>query len=126
MTRYYYSDQLKAAYMAREFGMRFLRPDGSEVNLSHGMGGKWAMMDGLSFIAVPNDGDYIHPDSLSILQPQEGDKDEDGFVFSEQTQAWRRECGEDENGPILREKSPEESQTEKRNGRPFFWPECEE
>lgn len=114
MTRYYYSDQLKAAYMAREFGMRFLRPDGSEVNLSHGMGREMGDDGWIEFIAVPNDGDYIHPDSLSILQPQEGDLVEASTETEQYTFYYHAE---------MLAKSDKIIQ---RQGKAFFWPERED
>lgn len=52
---YYYIDPLKAAWMAREFGVEFF----------------WELsrMDGLKLI----DRYVVHPDSLHIFEPMEGD-----------------------------------------------------
>lgn len=57
MTKYYYTDSLAAAWMQDKFNMRFCDFDGNEVTLN-----------AFGFIRV-----YIHPDSLHIIYPREGD-----------------------------------------------------
>jgi hypothetical protein len=68
---------------------------------------------------------YIHPDDEHLLEPQDGDKDEDGFAFCAKTKKWWREYGfrAEINGPLMGGK--ERSTTARRNGKPFFWPERE-
>jgi hypothetical protein len=73
MKRYFYTDPLAAAWMAKHFGMRFLRPDGSTVNLSHSSWERKGHDGMISFVAVPEPADSIHPDSLHLLEPQVGD-----------------------------------------------------
>ena len=60
MTKYYYTDPLKAAYMAREFGVRFWN---GEHELHH-----------LPFVDAEAEGrNIIHPDSEHIFSPIEWD-----------------------------------------------------
>jgi len=60
--RYYYNDALKAAWMAREFGVKFQWPSGDKL---YDYGSDWRNFTA-NFL-------YIHPDSLHILEPQVGD-----------------------------------------------------
>ena len=113
-TRYFYTDPLAAAWMAKNFGMR-LRPDcygerplllGEDVTrFEHPrFGGKF----------------YIHTDSLPVLEPMIGDKDADGLVY--------RMCGyHDKLSWVDRYDNfcHEESRTSIREGKPFMWPESE-
>ena len=65
--RYFYTDPLAAAWMAKHFGMRF-RPDCySDRALPEG--------EDITRFAHPRFGGrfYVHPDSLPLLQPQLGD-----------------------------------------------------
>lgn len=57
--RYYYNDRIKAAYMAREFGVKFINDlDDDGFVEDHGFG---------------KDKYYIHPDCYEIFKPQVGD-----------------------------------------------------
>jgi hypothetical protein len=126
--RYYYTDRLAAAWMTKQFGMMFETGSISGFHCSVFSSGK----NTPHYFADDGDDDFkgiIHPDSLELLKPREGDKDENGFVFCERTQAWWRENGFSITGsgePVLRALLPEESRTAKRGGKPFFWPEIEE
>lgn len=65
MTKLYYTDPLKAAWMSREFGVD-LRTNGCRTALPLWIFGRW----------IENKWDKvaeIHPDSLSIFKPMEGD-----------------------------------------------------
>jgi hypothetical protein len=62
------NDPLDRAWMAKHLGMRFIRPDGSEVNLSHSSYEPRGGDRMLRFIAVPEASDSIHPDSLHLLE----------------------------------------------------------
>lgn len=61
MTKLYYNDPLKASWMAREFGVRYSNGDHEICVIP--------FVDALAEDKIY----YIHPDSLHILQPVEGD-----------------------------------------------------
>lgn len=64
MTRYYYTDPLAAAWMAKHFGFTYVAPDGEPAM---GIEGVWLCAElGLTRF-------YIHPDSVGLLEPREGD-----------------------------------------------------
>ena len=79
MTKYYYTDLLVAAYMAREFGVKLYEPKNEEY------AEEWHTIEDLYDVAlflilwqdksqkegVPKV--HIHPDSEKIFEPQEGD-----------------------------------------------------
>jgi len=61
MNKLYYDNPIKAAYMAREFSVRFVDTNGIEVFLT-------------PFIDIEDiRPKFIHPDSLDIFEPKEGD-----------------------------------------------------
>lgn len=71
--RYYYTDALKAAYMAREFGFKIYHPENEEFQEEN-----FSFSELISFVDDPfNHGAaapyYIHPDSIPLLEPKEGD-----------------------------------------------------
>lgn len=68
--RYYYSCPIKAAYMAKHFGMLFLfrYEDGQEISL-RGLGNMLAYADG----SLGEAKFYVHPDSLHLLDAQKED-----------------------------------------------------
>lgn len=61
MTRWFYTDPLAAAWMARHFGMRFR---GDDYTLTFGPTG---------LVQYVPDLFVIHPDSLDLLKPRPGD-----------------------------------------------------
>jgi hypothetical protein len=114
MKRFFYTDPLAAAWMAKQFGMCFYPdPDGDtfsahEFHLSEkGFYGDWNM-DAIL---------YIHPDSLHLLDPKVGDlawwsmKDGGGCL-----------C---EATPMLITQGGVRSIIQ-RKGVAFMWPESEE
>lgn len=114
-SRYYYDCPIKAAWMCRAFNMTFENEKGERY-------GTPSMV--LALYAMPRPQKHlIFSDDLHLLEPQEGDKDEDGFVFAAATQTWWREYSihAESNQPIQGGKK--HSTTAKRNGKPFFWPE---
>jgi len=133
MKRLFYTDPLKAAYMCAEFEVEFF-----ELTDYHGMkGSKYSRGYGSFFYQRRNNGQvlpttfeggeevkhYIHPDSEHIFEPQEGDKDEDGFRYVNDGEGqWQRY----EMNGRLRMFDAEESCVSKRNNKHFFWPESEE
>lgn len=108
--RYYYTDPLAAAWMAKHHGVRFVLLDGSAV--SEGMMGN----------QIRGDWDYgafyIHPDSLHLLEPQAGDllSWASGLHIGS-PHYFGSDCVEEglENHTIIQ-----------RNGIAFMWPESEE
>jgi hypothetical protein len=125
--RFFYTDALAAAWQAKHFEMRFWN-GGHEIHvlpLVDGEGtGRW----------------YIHPDSLHLLEPKEGDlvkygllshfgvigdrceyDVEDGKLFRlSQTTEW--DMGES-FGFFA---SKRDAKIIQRNGIPFHWPQFEE
>lgn len=114
--KYYYDCPLKAGYMTQYFDMKFRnwRWDNVEFNF-HPVN---EYDDECEFL-------YIHPDSLILLEPQDGDtvqsngkSDYTGeyadYTKDIYTAGDRSIFTWDENSKIIQ-----------RNGKPFFWPEIE-
>lgn len=140
MTRYYYTDPLKAAWMAREFGMKLIcyyEPEdegleyaGDEESYPFEHAAIHAEMWG-DVITEKCRRQYIHPDSLKILEPQVGD-----LILFEWgaltyvTPAWVHEFKDGECRVVCGPQGPddiclpiEECEIIQRNGKAFFWPE---
>ena len=140
--RYYYDDPLAAAWMAKHFGMLFdftemrngYRDDTEDGD--YGLKPKKAWSRIKSWKTLCEIGKhakffYIHPDSLSILEPEMGDLI-DGWAsrigFVEETGkdlcidvnggSW--ECPRESQGRIL------QYEIIQRNGIAFHWPKMEE
>lgn len=64
--RYLYTDPLAAAWMAKQFGMRFCDRTGFSVSADPSM---WYMADRHHIAGSL----YVHPDSLHLLEPQQDD-----------------------------------------------------
>lgn len=89
----YYTDPLAAAYMAREFGVRFF--DGTKDDelkaIRYDNCIKWAYSSGIfpdgervdSFSFYKGERFYIHPDSLSIFEPKVEDLMTEGKTIVE-------------------------------------------
>jgi len=99
MTKLYYTDPLKAAYMAREFGVKLLfiehyGDDKWETEITWEGIIKTAARYGIGTYELSRL--YVHPDSLDIFKPKEGDlvtirKDDFGatpFVFRGDLSDW--------------------------------------
>lgn len=65
MTRYFYTCPLMASYMAKHFGMIF-----QQFNLR---GDKTTICEFVCVSISDTGVFYIHPDSVKLLEPQEGD-----------------------------------------------------
>jgi len=106
--RYFYRDPLADAWMAQAFGMRFTIRDGVYVPT-------WQELAS----SGNADGYFIHPDSLPLLKPKNGD------ICSHH---WYSAISD---RPILIYR-PYEGQMFawkeilQRDGKPFHWPESEE
>lgn len=114
MTRYYYTDPLAAAWMAEYFGMRFIGDEGQDLDLADGCGfwrgGTYYFYDNEKLI-------YIHPDSVHLLEPQEGDL---LWVATPEGLA-----AEFHQSPSPYGGNQEVIETIQRNGKAFHWPEQE-
>lgn len=125
MTRYFYTDPLAAAWMAKHHGMKFEGGDSyiSAIEAAH-------TMDVLERIPF-----YIHPDSVSLLKPKIGDHIyrhhnyycvlsvaehkglQSTFAFQNQTMPIKT---------VLGWKHPENTHIVLRKHVPFHWPESED
>lgn len=105
--RYFYTDPLAAAWMAKHFGMFFIHPYDGDAFCDEAVAG-W----GISPV-------YIHPDSLHLLESQVGD------LIHVVTY-----CLDDEpydhHAIVYRdEQRVKDAEVVQRNGIAFHWPECE-
>ena len=105
--RYFYTDPLAAAWMAKHFGMRLrpdcyserALPDGEDITrfAHHAFGGRF----------------YVHPDSLHLLEPREADLYATdigcGWLATTPSESWKRQVGH--------------FRIVQRKGMAFFWPE---
>jgi hypothetical protein len=111
--RYFYTDPLAAAWMAKHFGMKFgLNHYGKmvwePVHFSHKPGSEpFTDVDDILEVASPL---YIHPDSLHLLTPQIGD-----LCMGDKIAATVAVLT-DHNKSLM---------VIRRNGVPFHWPEVE-
>jgi hypothetical protein len=67
MTRWFYTDPLAAAWMAKHFGMKFNLPNGCECYFDEDVAEVLRPSFAGGFKV------YVHPDSLAVLEPREGD-----------------------------------------------------
>ena len=123
MTRYFYTEPLAAAWMAKHFGMRFADISGVELNWD----AEFAcfFLPGLSAKEQEWEGNhYVHPDSLPLLGPQPGDLARlrwlDGSVS----------CREWEAADALPEAALDRDvrirpTVVQRDGKAFHWPEVD-
>lgn len=120
MTRYYYTDPLAAAWMAKHFGMKFCDKASHSVSADPSL---WYMAE-RHYQAGPL---FIHPDSLHLLEPQKHDLVDFG---------WIHPCGQSFHELTLLNKSfkafcekstcdYDSHQIIQRRGKPFHWPEVE-
>ncbi len=137
MSKLYYTDLLAAAYMVREFGVRFvpnIRGYSSPASVDLTIRGEdnqsisWLMVDGeldgwnnkIGEAIKPNEKIYIHPDSYHIFEPQVGDegKDSAGRLCRFIPNKWI--CWSRSGEPVY------PMRIIQRNNKPFFMPEGEE
>ena len=69
-------------------------------------------------------GNVVTSSSEHIFEPQEGDKNIDGYVFDSKGQAWVKEWVQDYE-PILLYKLPHDLPISERNGKAFIMPNKE-
>lgn len=113
--RYFYTDPLAAAWMAKHFGMKFWNEQ-HEICV-------------IPLVDAEKDGNiYIHPDSMHLLEPRDNDivtkvkEDGDwydvGHVYDKQFR---------DGNPYGDEQAFEgDERIIQRNGIAFMWPESEE
>lgn len=132
MTKLYYTDPLKAAWMARGFGVKY----GIKYNdrlvwdcVTGGGDDSWRPMAYIDVVDDIKEGSlkeayYIHPDSLAVFEPKEGDMgiDSTGRPCEIFLNNWKlvdglaEEYGSRPCPPVI---------IDKRNGKAFFAPEVE-
>jgi hypothetical protein len=127
--RYYYTDSIAAAWMAKHFGMSFTH-EWHNRRLSELSDFFWETSTGDT--GTYNTPLYVHPDSLHLLEPQVGDllrarylgvvdSIRDKFIeFGESTE-WIGDEGS-RTGFF----AEEVKRIIQRDGKHFHWPECEE
>lgn len=137
MAKYFYTDPLAAAWMAKHFGMRFTSENRTTL----------AWDKEFSCFYLPDDSraeqefngnHYIHPDSVHLLEPKVGDLfigHRDALYRADET-LYPKQGGEWEPGVCWRivdchsryfpSAWGDERKIIQRNGIPFMWPEKEE
>lgn len=116
MNRYFYKDPLAAAWMAKHFGMRFaVNPQVIQQHFD------LVDIDAMDedFQASATNGDewlfFVHPDSLSLLEPREADlyacDTGCGWLATTPGESWKKQVA-----PF---------RIIQRNGIAFMWPESE-
>lgn len=116
--RYYYTDALAAAWMAREFGVEFAIPS-------------YEIWFGTSIETMRelcrychDDYFYLTPDSEKILEPQEGDIK---TIEHAPPMARTRDDFKESLAETLGITQPSIiTKVIQREGKPFFWPEVEQ
>lgn len=108
--RFFYTDPLAAAWMAKHFGMEFTAPVTGRIEPSD---------VGTAMFARG----YVHPESLHLLEPRKGDLVEgcDPFGPHHQSGIFQIEVSH-----LARLDLTEANRILQRDGRPFHWPESEE
>jgi catechol 2,3-dioxygenase-like lactoylglutathione lyase family enzyme len=111
MTRWFYTDPLAAAYMSKHFGMRLTDRTNDEE--------AFPACDLCREPDLRSERYYVHPDSLHLLEPCDGDVVR--WRISDGRGGWIPEAGSfgfyEGTGSI--------ETIIQRDGKPFFWPECE-
>ena len=142
----FYTDPLAAAYMAREFGVKFTDADGDEIRCANNIAkGLWSWIykgesksDWIYYSGTPiklpcgkiteDVKYYIHPDSYYGFRPMPGDviyrtprrsdKESHGLIVCKPRSCSHWESRIKENKDDIK--------IFQRNNKTFFWPESEE
>jgi hypothetical protein len=130
MTRYFYTDPLAAAWMAKHFGMEFHDEAGDAITI------EVLLDDAIHGEQVRN---HVHPDSLPLLQPQAGDVvrfgDDRGHAEPRLVvEADFSGSPDDDNIAVLSSFEPSwwnwnvvvQKSIIQRDGKAFMWPESED
>ncbi len=127
MTKYYYDCPIKAALMAKTFEMVFTDKEGHALEIFNDADpATWFYVSSkeTGYMRPQSHEYYIHPDSLHLLEPQEGDYGLD-TRFSCVAQIIML------NGELVcfdgeQNWGTKHFQTLQRNGKSFIWPESED
>lgn len=121
--KYYYTDPLAAAWMEKNFGMKIDAELPVQVRptfLNYSRDGGYDFLR--TYKLETGNNLYIHPDSVKLLEPQEGDEgvDKSNSQCEFKNGQWLIDVDLDAvfyaNEPV---------KIDKRNGIPFMWPEVE-
>ena len=119
MKKMYYKCPIEAAYMARNFGVNFLFDPEPKDNAVFLYWNRNALVNTLQINRF-----YIHPDSLSIFEPQVNDMNNEGYFFTGNSEycdgVWYKK---QYNESTMFSSSKNIIQ---RNNKPFIVPEVEE
>jgi hypothetical protein len=125
--RYFYTDPLAAAWMAKHFGFRF-----TARRVGHGQTGEYECMPDDWHFEVHDSQTgkyYIHPGSLHLLEPKAGDWGRGpyaGEVIGISESLITIHVPERHNGKSHFCQPRSEFKVTSRNGVAFMWPESEE
>jgi hypothetical protein len=132
--KYYYTDPLAAAWMAKHFGMRFCAHDGEHIEIKQdGFRGtcegeewdRWLRSERSSPYEYKKLA-YIHPDSLHLLEPKVGDLVELSFDTQRGVVSTHQRYTEEQaKEHIAGVHSWKRYKSIQRNGLAFMWPEVE-
>ena len=132
MPRYYYTCPIKALYMIKEFGVKFIEEDEENLRsfLGDGLGDK---STGFRNKLKLKEKYFISEKSEHIFEIKEGDLDAEGFSFTKGSPVLNHMTGKidyytDSCWLLQVEefyKSKEKSKTIFRNNKQFFMPEVE-
>ncbi|WP_435008059.1 hypothetical protein P12x_005328 [Tundrisphaera lichenicola] len=126
--RYFYTDPLAAAWMAKHFGMKLLVDKDDEGGLVDA-GARFIDCDDTFRELWQHDFSYlgklyVHPDSVGLLEPHVGDLCRmqwlDGSIS---VREW--EASDDLTDAALERDVRVKPEIIQRNGKPFHWPEVE-
>lgn len=128
--RYFYTDPLAAAWMAKHFGIAFETPDGRSLTCKDGklfFPMPHPGIEGAIIWVISEDEHYIHPDSLHLLEPKVGDLVQ-FIAYDDTTQPhlqgyrtwWKPYLGD---WAIPRDAS--DTRIIQRDGKAYHWPEVE-
>lgn len=135
----YYDDPLQAAYMAREFGVKYTYTElkGKDkysynywpfFDYDYDGQPECATQETLTDPCINWD---IHPDSHGVFDPEPGDIFNDNFVICMVKCEYPQYSGlpefpEDEALELIRKRAPGVNAIIQRNGKPFFMPKVKE
>lgn len=114
--RLFYTCAIKAAFMAKYFEVRFLSEKGQVLEF-RGTSDFWAQKDQGIYMGERF---YVHPDSMQVFEPVDGDRDEDGRTYRENVRGWILELGSTFRGEACGILGRLYTTPAIRNGRPFI------
>lgn len=116
----FYKELQEAKLMFIYFGVTFLGKKGNKLSENLDL-----ELDYISYDYSDNKFS-VHPDTYHIFEPQEGDKNIDGYVFDANLQAWKKfTVMTPLDDGVYNMKPPHELPISERNGKVFIAPERE-